>query len=437
MFGDYSQELLRSGIIEIRAGNRAAGRRYLDRALYMANDREVTAEAWYWMSLAADGEEEKRAALENCLANDLQHARARRALAVLDGKLKVDEIIDPEAPMAGIDLGKMEARQYVCPRCGGRMMYAPDGQSLVCEYCKLPGRIVAAKARAGETDFIVAMATRRGHSRPLREQIRHCQDCGAEFILPAGQISFICAYCGCAQVVSVAASREVIEPDGILPHAFDQRHAQDVLDDWMAALKIAQKDAVQRPRGLYLPAWSFTLGGGIDYTGERAATETADRSAFAARREEVRDRHPVMLNLSVAASRRPSAPFARLMASYDMGAVQPYDARYLAAWPAELYDISMAEASLEARGRAYAELRHELPSLVAPVRVLSTSSANLTIDSFRLDLLPVWMTEVSFASRSGIVLINGQNETVQGDGLKPSGIHKGDLMSWLGDLLKD
>ena len=96
MSSDYGKELLRSGIIEAKAGNRESARRYLDRAAYMSNDHDVLAETWYWMSQVLDDAVEKRKALENCLAHDLRHARARRALAVLDGKLKADEVINPD-----------------------------------------------------------------------------------------------------------------------------------------------------------------------------------------------------------------------------------------------------------------------------------------------------------------------------------------------------
>src|SRR5512145_2756220 len=96
MFSDYGKELLRTGIIDAKAGNREAARRYFDRAVYMSNDHDVLAEAWFWMSQVVDEAGEKRKALENCLAHDLRHARARRALAVLDGKLKADDIINPD-----------------------------------------------------------------------------------------------------------------------------------------------------------------------------------------------------------------------------------------------------------------------------------------------------------------------------------------------------
>ena len=437
MFGDYSKDLLRSGIIELKAGNRDAARRYLDRAVYMSSDHDVMAEAWFWMSQVTDDAAEKRTALENCLANDLHHARARRALAILDGRLKVDEIIDPEAPSTGPEVQAAETQRFMCAKCGGRMVYAPDGRSLACEYCLRNQPIRSEATTAGDSDFIIAMATRRGHDRPLREQVLRCQGCGAEFILQAGTLSFTCAYCDSPHVVNVERSSELIAPDGIIPHAFDQRHATNVLAAWIESLKFEPDRPVGRPRGLYLPIWSFVLGGGIDYAGETVSEEGIAYGRRVPQKVQVRDRYPVMLKVSVSASRRPSAAFVRLIHGFDLGAARPYDGRYLAAWPAELYDVPMAAASLEARSEAYAGLQRDLPTLLAPIRLISTSSANLTIETFRLDLLPVWMTEVSVKGRPRIVLINRQNGGVHGDLVSRPGGDKGGIASWLRDMLND
>jgi len=116
-------------------------------------------------------------------------------------------------------------------------------------------------------------------------------------------------------------------------------------------------------------------------------------------------------------------------------AVQPYDPRYLADWPAELYDIPMADASLDARSQTVNIVKRDLPSKAGLVKLISTSSANMTIDSFRLNLLPVWMTEIWLENRSHLVIISGQNDIVQSDiSIKSD---KPKIKDWLGDLLKD
>ena len=495
MIDDYSRDLLRSGIIELKAGNRDSARRYIDRALYMSSDHDVLAEGWYWMSQLTDDPAEKRRALENCLSHDLRHARARRALAILDGKLDPRDIINPDNPHPptpkstgeGFDLnqpptgfggegvtpdGAVDAQRFMCPKCGGRMTYSPDGQSLVCDYCAghqslrgyevrgatlQPGNLASNAQDAGlisqtmvrndvsaDKDFIVAMATARGHGRPLAEQVFHCQGCGAQFILSPGQLSITCPYCASPHVVSFDKSPDLLAPDGIIPHAFNQSHATELLAAWLPPVRSGSEVEAAAPRGLYLPLWTFDLGGAIDYTGVVVEEQSDGYGHQAPRAVTVSDSYPVMLSrLPIPASRKLSAPFVRLLSTFDLTAVQPYDPRYLADWPAELYDLPMAEASLDARSQGFTLVKRDMGIRLAPLRLVSASSAHLTIESFRLNLLPVWMTELIPSAAIGgqdsaphLVLINGQTGDIRGDlGSKPS--HSGKLLSWLSDLIKE
>ena len=438
MFGDYGKELLRSGIVDAKAGHRESARRYFDRAVYISNDHDVLAEAWFWMSQVVDDAAEKRKALENCLANDLRHARARRALAVLDGKLKVDEIVDPDKlPSAPEGLHAANADRFMCPKCGGRMSFAPDGQSLVCEYCARNQKFAAQPGTANEKDFIIAMATARGHGKPLNQQVFHCEGCGCEFILPPNQISSTCVYCGSPYVVNWESEEQLLAPDGIIPHAFDQQRAMKHLIEWVERNKIKPEKKVEFPRGVYLPLWTFDLGGALDYVGEKADDSEIQFGRKYQKMIRVKDSYPVQINdLPIPAARKLSAVFLKLIPTFELKAVKPYEPGYLVNWPAEVYDIPMAEASLDARARGLARYKSELPVLLEPVRLISASSANMTVDSFRLNLLPVWMTELPFDGREHLVLINGLNGEVKSD--LPEKSHKsGGLMEWLGDLLED
>jgi hypothetical protein len=187
--------------------------------------------------------------------------------------------------------------------------------------------------------------------------------------------------------------------------------------------------------------WTFDLGGTIDYAGQMMEHNEGisfhmgleNRSSNVV---QVNDSYPVLIyDFPVPASRKCSSPFVRLIPTFDLKAVQPYDPRYLADWPAELYDIPMADASLDARSQALNSIKREIPQKAGLVKLLSTSSANMTIDSFRLNFLPVWMTEIWLENRSHLVLISGQNDTVQSDIAIKS--DKPNIKDWLGDLLKD
>ena len=434
MFSDYGKELLKSGIIEVKAGNKEVARRYLERALNTSNDHDVLAETWFWMSEALDDKGEKRKALENCLSYDLQHARARRSLALLDGKLNMDEIINPDKLSSKAEgMRSVNAERFMCPQCGGRMSFAPDGQSLVCEYCSRKQRLTAQPGTANEKDFIVAMATARGHGKPLNEQVFHCQGCGSEFILPADQISSICVYCGSPHVVDWETEEQLIAPDGIIPHTFEQDRAAKILTEWVQSSQINLEKHVDIPRGVYLPLWTFDLGGMIEYVGE-----TVDENEVEYRRMpkmiRISDSYPVQVNdIPIPASRNLSAVFLKLIPTYELRGIKPYDPRYLVNFPAELYNIPMAEASLEARSQSFSHYKRDLPNLLASINVISTSSSKMTVESFRLNLLPVWMSEIHIGGGERLVLVNGQNGRVASD-LPEEKKESSGFMDWLGNV---
>lgn len=438
---NYSKDLLRAGIIEAKTGDRNVARRYLDRAIYMAGSYDVLAEAWFWMSEVTDDPAEKRRALENCLSHDLRHSRARRALAILDGKLKADDVIDPDhLPAAPEGLRAADAQRFMCPKCGGRMAFAPDGQALVCEYCARNQSLDAGPQTDEEKDFIVAMATMKGHGKPLQEQVFHCNGCGAEFILPPGQISANCVYCDSPHVVSLEKAKDLLAPDAILPHAFDQKRAIRFLIEWVEKNQIRPEKKVDLPRGLYLPLWTFDVGGAIEYTAEKVEY---DEDSFMNRDQRkvvrVTDQYPVMVDdLPLPASRKLSAVFLKLIPSFDMKFVKPYDPRFLASWPAEIYDVPMADASLDARSQTYNDYKKKLPRLITGMNLVHTASANLVVESFKLVLLPVWLTELPFDGREHLVLINGQSGVVSSDlPEKEEESETGGLFSFLADLLEE
>jgi hypothetical protein len=184
--------------------------------------------------------------------------------------------------------------------------------------------------------------------------------------------------------------------------------------------------------------WTFDIGGSIAYTGEIVQYE---ESSFDNDRERkvirVEDKYPVMVNdLALPASRKLSAVFMKLIPSFDFSALKEYDPRYLASWLAEVYDVPMADASLDARSQAFNRVKKQMPHLLNNVNIIRTSSASMLVESFKLALLPVWMTELPFGGREHLVLINGQSGVVESD-LPGHEEESGGLFSFLADLLND
>jgi Zn finger protein HypA/HybF involved in hydrogenase expression len=266
---EYDNDLLREGIFHYWVKEYDSARNYFERALATADDLQTRVQANYYMSLLTPDLQQKRQCLEETLSIDSTHAGARRALAILDGKLNANEIANPETfigatPVSGAV--EVQAERFTCPKCGGRMVYAPDGASLICEYCNQTRRLSTA-ANGGEQDFFIAMANGSSQRVAVDVQTFACQGCGATFVLVADQISATCAYCGSVHVVAVNEKRKLIEPDSILPIAFEQKQATRQLIHWVEEMKVTPQEQVQPPRGMYLPAWMFDILGNIPWKG--------------------------------------------------------------------------------------------------------------------------------------------------------------------------
>jgi len=153
------------------------------------------------------------------------------------------------------------------------MSFSPDGQTLVCDFCAAGNTIAEDDEEAQERDFFTAMATLRGHSKPVAKKVFHCEGCGAEFLLAPDSISATCAYCASPHVVHHGETRDLLDPDAIIPHEFNQREAVEILVNWVKENKFTPQGRVLPPRGFYVPVWTFDIGGSISYSGERKISE--------------------------------------------------------------------------------------------------------------------------------------------------------------------
>ena len=94
----------------------------------------------------------------------------------------------------------------ICPRCAGRMNYKPELQLLQCDFCHYQvapyGSEIHLSGKTDpfndEQDFIVALATVKGHVQPEKMRMMQCRSCGVEFILAPGTLSLSCPYCDSA-----------------------------------------------------------------------------------------------------------------------------------------------------------------------------------------------------------------------------------------------
>jgi predicted RNA-binding Zn-ribbon protein involved in translation (DUF1610 family) len=423
-----ARDLLVRGIAAAKAGSKDEARYLLEKMLMIDPTADQRADAWVWLGEISDDPGEKRDCLENALAYNPAHPIARRRLAVIDGRLKKEEIIDPDRIVAPAPEAPQpaQAKRFVCRQCGGQMAFAPSRKTLICSYCDRKLTLMQAikeGAIVEEQDFTVALATAKGHTHPVATQALRCQGCGASFVLPTKMLSFTCPYCGSAYVTEQIETQELIPPEGIVPFGINRKDALRAAREWLKAEGGDARAIADAPTGVYYPVWTFDVGGEIPW---RYLEEVNDRWVPRTGSKVI-----VEDDLVVPASRALPASLALALTEFLLSEskVMPYHPAYLADWPAETYEIPVANCSLVARRRVLDDARKRVTyGAFGNTRDVKVSSNRMVIESFKLVLLPLWIAHYHDKDSQYTIVVNGQTGAIRGQ--KPlRGLRK--LWAWL------
>ena len=424
---DYVRDLFVRGVAAAKAKDFREAQNYLERVLELDPPPEQRVEALIRLAEICPQADLQRKWIEEALAYNPADMRARRILAVLNGQVRPDQFINPDTishPTASAVPQKANVDRFTCPQCGGRMTFTPDGSALSCEYCEARGskqRSLASTQSEAAENFLLAMVTGKGHLHPVNRQTFSCKGCGSEFILTAEEISAICPYCGSVYVVKNSAAHEQIDPHLMFPFKVHPSAAVEIIQRWLVQAGLpSERRQLEQGVGIYLPAWSFEMAGQVPWNclveegRNRWVPLTGNEIVYHA-------------NVLVPAGKRLQPECADELTAFNMKMAVPFEETYLANWMAETYSITLGDASLEAREWTYEfEKQSVRDRFFQPVRDLRFTSTGITIESFQLVLLPVWLFHYRVGDDRYQVIINSFTGGVRGQ--KP--------LNWLERMLK-
>jgi DNA-directed RNA polymerase subunit RPC12/RpoP len=451
MLGDV-RGLLVYGIAAAKAGDKAEAQRYFERVLFdSASTYDEKAKAHIWLTQLTDDLAEKRDHLEHALAFDPTNSGARRGLAILDGRLQEMDIIDPDQQPAQIQPETPQpitARRFVCPQCGGTMGFEPGDKMLRCEYCGHRQTVLSALNNAlvvEEHDFAVALAVKQGHVIVSGVRTLQCQGCQARMLL-SGEISAKCPYCGSPHVAHIDAG-EIIQPEGIVPFAVSEEQAQQTFQHWLdknVGNAPTARVRTTHVRGVYLPAWTFDISGEIRWRGTEPNNSRSSGGGFGSligdmgtqsttggyggSQKTVHEGSHYALedDILIPATHKLPQDLSDIFHKFLLKEAVPYDPAYLANWPAEIYTITVSDASLSARQTVLKKgekiARIQATARVSNIQNFQAYPTNLSVLSYKLLLLPFWLANYRYEDTVYAVVVNGQTNRIAGQ--KPPGLLK-------------
>lgn len=426
MFDDESDLMVR-GVAAAKSGDRDEAKFYLEWVIRSDADLEQQSNAWYWLSLCTDSPDEKRNCLENVLAAFPGHPEARRDLAILDGRLKREDILDLRQPVAPVVPSSVvaDAERSMCPRCGAKMLSNQLTGVLACQFCGYKAGDNAALTvndDVQEQDWVAAIYTQRGHTWEMpTSRTLLCSGCGATVSFAPSRVSTTCLFCGSPYSVQEAQEQtDLIQPEGVILFAFDDKTALTHARQWLGSQRFAPGDleahaTFSLPRPIYLPFWTFNTTAEIAWTRTTAKREHGRLNMVEEHGSDVVTNDEVLVPGTSSLSKANLADM-----QFDMKALVPYVPGILVSRPAEIYSISAADASLEAHQiaarAANLYLRTLLESSVESSMEagLQTNPPFITVTSYKLLLLPIWTTQYTYRGTIYALAINGQTGQAHG-----------------------
>jgi hypothetical protein len=168
------------------------------------------------------------------------------------------------------------------------------------------------------------------------------------------------------------------------------------------------------PRPIFLPFWTYDIDGDVTWRGWQISTQNRKFVRVPAS-----GTVPLYFeDLLVPATRSVSADLLPRL-KYDMHAITPYSPASMASWPAEIYSISVADGSVAALERAIkspatqASISNSVSS-AGTVEDMQVESPRVSVSSYKLLMLPVWVGSYIHKGQNYIVVVNGQSGVVEG-----------------------
>ncbi|MBN1485703.1 MAG: hypothetical protein JXA37_13395 [Chloroflexia bacterium] len=433
---------LQRAVMAVQSGRLEDARRLL--AVLLRQD-PGNAQAWLWMGKALDDAEKRAECFTRVLMLDPNNDEARLGLVALRSG---PQLRSPdgagESPAEPTEWPtRIVAHPSSCTQCGSHLRYDIASGTLRCPHCGTRHRF---RQDVEATWYAIPpeLSTPEAQSEPMGQKSLRCRSCAATTPLSARTASLACPFCGSPQVVQVETARPLLPPQAIVPFQVDRDQAEQALRKWLAQGmwnpgNLAGRADIVEFHGAYLPFWAFKGLAEISY---RADYSSPVLQGPRSQRNFV-PVEDVLLPASYALEDR----LLRPIEPFELERAVPFSPAYLAGWPAEVYQIALADATIQAREIMAREASIKAQSWAPPteyrdslydVALVSggwrigwgrrqpgqmqthrqaTYRAHfwtVRLDSFQQVLLPVWLCTYRYRGQLYTVAVNGQTGQVGG-----------------------
>ena len=329
------------------------------------------------------------------------------------------------------------SNDFNCSGCGAVLQFKPGTDSLTCTYCGAENKIESIPEPIEEIDYETFMSEQYAKEEKIEIVNVKCTSCGVSITLDPNVTSDRCPYCDSSIVVESGSTSSILKPKSLVPFAVDKKKAVESFRNWISRLWFAPNDLKkadlghEKVSGIYTPYWTYDSRTESNYTGQRGdyyyVTEsytTTENGETVTRTRQVRKTRWTFTaghvrnlfdDILILASHSLPKKYTDKLLPWNLGALVPYDDRYLGGFRSEAYQVEVSAGLEEAKGIMDGEIRQSVRRDIGgdEQRIYTVNTAYHDI-TFKHVLLPVWISSYRFKDKVYRFLINGQTGKVQG-----------------------
>ncbi|WP_239615909.1 hypothetical protein [Cohnella mopanensis] len=328
------------------------------------------------------------------------------------------------------------AIRFPCASCAGPMVFDTESQNLKCQYCGAeqtidtviePPKEHPFDSDDEDLDSLLDWGT--------EQQAVHCETCGGETLIPAGQTTSECVFCGSQKVLLQDDSRS-IRPESIIPFQISRDEALLSFSAWKKKRwflpnAFKKQNVSSQLNSIYIPYWTYDTETYSVYSAEvgiyhyRTVTRTRvvngkTETYTATERYTVwhsthGDYDRSFDDILIPASGHYDSNLLEKLGDFHLNDLHVYRPEYLSGYISERYSVSREQGWKEARHVADGHIETEIKRIIGgdEIRNLNIRSTYDDI-TYKHLLLPVWNANYSYKSKPYYYMVNGQTGTVSG-----------------------
>ncbi|MFP2995307.1 DNA helicase PriA [Spongiivirga sp. MCCC 1A20706] len=324
-------------------------------------------------------------------------------------------------------------QKKACANCGAELNFKPGSDQLKCDYCGYEEFIEQDKTSFEELELAHYLNTVGNEAHTHTISIINCKNCGANQHVEENYKSLACVYCSEPLILEDQEEQSWIFPGAVVPFQLDKNKARKVFKKWVSGiwfapnkLKRASLDA-EGLHGLYIPYWTFDCNLYASYQGQRGDYyyETRKvRTKNGVRTQQVRKTRwshasgnvsgfidDILINASEKKRREIPSKISR----WNLKALVPFTEDYLSGFVTEKYTISLKDGHhhsfQKAKDIAYNWIRSDIGG---DTQRVSHADINLSDETFKHILLPVYISSYIYNGKDYHFHINGQTGQIAG-----------------------